>query len=212
MTLWFRKDGRGSGVLKGFLRSVLFEPFRNRGRPSPSRTTNPSRDAGPEFRDRDMSVDDMVRRTLGPRIADSLISSMVHGIYAADSRILSVRSTFPVLWDALQARGSLLLGLLRPSKSPKRHELARAEEEAWNALKDDLNVRRKTWSIYGIRGGVETLTKRLEEEIRNLGVEIQTGQSIERVEHTVDGCRVSSRALSNRDPPSADMYPSTPYS
>lgn len=187
VTLWFRRDGRGSGILKGFLRSVLSEPFRSKRSRETTRNTLSNNTVT------DTSVDDLVRRTLGPRIADSMISSMVHGIYAADSRVLSVRSTFPVLWDALQAKGSLVLGLLRPGKSAVREEIAKAENQAWEALGDDMNARRKTWSIYGIRGGVETLTHRLEEEVRRLGVDIRAGQSIEKMEPTSDGCRVSSR-------------------
>jgi protoporphyrinogen oxidase len=118
---------------------------------------------------------------------------MVHGIYAADSRVLSVRSTFPVLWDALQARGSLVLGLLRPARSVRREDAARAEKEAWESLGGDMDAQRKTWSIYGIRGGVETLTKKLEQEIHKLGVDVRVGQTIEKLEPTDDGCRVSHR-------------------
>jgi oxygen-dependent protoporphyrinogen oxidase len=192
LTLWLRRDGRGSGILKGFLRSILLEPFRRKKRldakvPSTSNLTVL------ETQINDTSVDNLVRRTLGPRIADSLISSMVHGIYAADSRVLSVRSTFPVLWDALQARGSLVLGLLRPACSVRREDAARAEKEAWESLGGDMDAQRKTWSIYGIRGGVETLTKKLEQEIHKLGVDVRVGQTIEKLEPTDDGCRVSHR-------------------
>jgi oxygen-dependent protoporphyrinogen oxidase len=192
LTLWLRRDGRGSGILKGFLRSILLEPFRRKKRLD-AKVPSTSKLAVLETQINDTSVDKLVRRTLGPRIADSLISSMVHGIYAADSRVLSVRSTFPVLWDALQARGSLVLGLLRPARSVRREDAARAEKEAWESLGGDMDAQRKTWSIYGIRGGVETLTKKLEEEIHKLGVDVRVGQTIEKLEPTDDGCRVSHR-------------------
>jgi oxygen-dependent protoporphyrinogen oxidase len=37
----------------------------------------------------DESIHDFVRRRLGPRIANELISAVVHGIYAGDTRKLS---------------------------------------------------------------------------------------------------------------------------
>jgi oxygen-dependent protoporphyrinogen oxidase len=53
-------------------------------------------------------------RRFGEPFARTFGSAMVHGIYAADSRILSVRAAFPTLWDAEEkGGGSIIRGLLR---------------------------------------------------------------------------------------------------
>ena len=41
----------------------------------------------------DESVHDFFSRRLGPRIADTFVSAIIHGIYAGDSRHLSVKSS-----------------------------------------------------------------------------------------------------------------------
>jgi len=61
---------------------------------------------------------------------------MVHGIYAADSRNLSVRSAFPFLWEAEKRRGSVVGALFRGLGKEREEERVKRvkEEEAWNAL------------------------------------------------------------------------------
>ena len=193
LTLAWNPSGRGKGMLARFLRSILLEPLsRKRAKRKSERVKSTEEGKGKANIYNDMSVDELVRSTLGPRIADALISSMVHGIYAADSRALSVRSTFPVLWNAVQSRGSLLLGMLLPQKGKTESELAiiQSEKQIWEAL-GDMNEQRKTWSVYGIKGGIETLTKTLVEEIREAGVDIRLGQKLARIDHTEEGCDVS---------------------
>lgn len=190
LTLALNPAGRGKGMLARFLRSVLLEPLRRKRAESES-----GQDVlvgnGKSARYNDTSVDQLVRSTLGPRIADALISSMVHGIYAADSRALSVRSTFPVLWNAVQARGSLLLGMLLPRKAKTASELAvvQSENQVWEAL-GDMNQQRKTWSVYGIKGGIETLTQTLVKEIRDAGVDLRLGQKLASIQPMQKGCEV----------------------
>lgn len=95
---------------------------------------------------------------------------MVHGIYATDSRQLSVRSTFPILWDAEKKYGSIVTGMLRGVRS--KAEIKRDEDE-FARLDGNLDDERKQWSLYGLKGGLGTLTNRLEEEIRSMGVNVR---------------------------------------
>jgi len=107
---------------------------------------------------------------------------MVHGIYAADSRNLSVRSAFPFLWEAEKRRGSVVGALFRGLGKEREEERVKRvkEEEAWNALGEYGERMRKGVSVWGLKGGLGTLTERLRvvlEEER--GVKFLMGESVE---------------------------------
>lgn len=162
-------------------RGIARDLFRSR---SPAPTT-PTTSSG----DRDTTIHQLVSSTLGPNVANSLISAMVHGIYAADSRKLSVRSTFPMLWDAMypsststaavKRTASLVWNLLSSSllgkkpveKTPLQERKAAEEAEAWAQL-GELDVERKKWSVYGLKGGLGVLTDRLQGEIAKMNVDV----------------------------------------
>ncbi|KAJ9117555.1 hypothetical protein QFC22_004405 [Naganishia vaughanmartiniae] len=154
---------------------------------------------------RDTTVHQLVSNTLGPTIANSLISSMVHGIYAADSRKLSVRSTFPILWDSMypsstsassiKRTGSLVWNLLSSSlfggkKAPQTTEQQRRgkeEADAWRKL-GQMDGERKKWSVYGLKGGLGVLTDRMREEVERSKVQVKT-------DCVVDDIKVDSQGL-----------------
>ncbi|EKM57571.1 uncharacterized protein PHACADRAFT_182091 [Phanerochaete carnosa HHB-10118-sp] len=73
--------------------------------------------------DGDESLHEFLSTRLGPELARVLGSALVHGIYAADSKLLSVRAAFPSLWGlAEDGRGSILRGVLSrilKSRSPE---------------------------------------------------------------------------------------------
>ncbi|NXB27659.1 PPOX oxidase, partial [Eulacestoma nigropectus] len=50
-------------------------------------------------------------RRFGSEVADVAVDSLCRGVFAGDSRALSVRSCFPALFQAERRRGSVLLGL-----------------------------------------------------------------------------------------------------
>ncbi|XP_041259940.1 protoporphyrinogen oxidase isoform X6 [Onychostruthus taczanowskii] len=68
----------------------------------------------------DESAHAFARRRFGPEVAELAVDSLCRGVFAGDSRALSVRSCFPALFQAERRRGSVLLGLALP------HALARA--------------------------------------------------------------------------------------
>ena len=105
-------------------------------------------------------MDSFLTRRFGETFARVFGSALVHGIYATDSRKLSVRAAFPSMWDAEErGRGSLVRGLLVPGRAPKaegeKYELGRTLE-----MMDGV-------SVYSFRDGMETLTKALEERLRS---------------------------------------------
>ncbi|KAJ9098221.1 hypothetical protein QFC21_004550 [Naganishia friedmannii] len=187
-------DAREEKRLRKLIRRGIFRDLlRTRSAcPAPPRTS--SSPAG-----RDTTVHALVAATLGPEIANSLISAMVHGIYAADSRGVSVRSTFPVLWDAMygtsggvtggvKRSGSLVWNLLVGSffpgkKAPQTTEqrrVAAEEAAAWREL-GELDEERKKWSVYGLKGGLGVLTDRMRAKVERSLVDVRTGCVVENI-------------------------------
>lgn len=125
------------------LSAVLREPFRPANRP---------RDI------KDEPLDAFMTRRFGEPFARTFGSALVHGIYAADSRKLSVRAAFPSLWTAEERGwGSVVRGILRPSARNLLQKRDYDLGEIPRLLRDA--------SVYSFRDGMQTLTNALE---RNL--------------------------------------------
>ncbi|KAG8009743.1 Protoporphyrinogen oxidase [Nibea albiflora] len=71
----------------------------------------------------DESIHSFASRRLGKELADIAVDSLCRGVFAGDSRKLSVRSCFPPLYNAEQHRGSLTLGMLLGSVLPSSCQL-----------------------------------------------------------------------------------------
>jgi len=69
--------------------------------------------------DADESVATFIRRKFSPQLLDRLVGPFVSGVYAGDPERLSVRSSFPQLYEAEKAAGSIVRGMIRRSKSNK---------------------------------------------------------------------------------------------
>lgn len=113
--------------------SVVREPFKRR-----------NRFPGAE----DESVDEFLSRRFGSEFARVFGSALVHGIYAADSRKLSLRAAFPSLWNAEdRGRGSIVTGLLRapPSEDDLSYDLG------------ELQDKMRDVSVYSFKDGIGTL-------------------------------------------------------
>jgi len=72
-----------------------------------------------EAPDSDESVASFIRRKFSPTLLDRLVGPFVSGIYAGDPEKLSLRAAFPILYEAEQASGSVLRGLLKVMKARK---------------------------------------------------------------------------------------------
>jgi oxygen-dependent protoporphyrinogen oxidase len=84
------------------LPAVLRETFKPSNRPTGAR---------------DESVDSFLSRRFGETFAQIFGSALVHGTYGTDSRNLSVRAVFPILWEAEERGwGSVVRGFLLPGK------------------------------------------------------------------------------------------------
>ena len=89
-------------TVRGRLR-VLCEPF------------------GPSPRgDSDESVFDFAARRIGGEAARVLVSAMVTGIYAGDAKQLSLRATFPKMWQMEHDHGTLTRAMFRKRREARR--------------------------------------------------------------------------------------------
>lgn len=101
----------------------------------------------------DESVDSFLSRRFGSEFARTFGSALVHGIYAADSRTLSVRAAFPTIWEAhLRGGGSVSRSMFnRPRKI--HHQSSKFNYEL-GGIQDFM---RKT-SVFSFKGGVSDLS------------------------------------------------------
>ncbi|BGP16158.1 oxygen-dependent protoporphyrinogen oxidase [Rhodosporidiobolus nylandii] len=131
-----------------------------------------------------------------------MASAMIHGIYAGDTRRLSIRAVFPQLWEAEREWGSVVLaglfGGLARRKGWKKKSAWRLQKEKEDAEMEQVKSRLRDSgaegqelvksmegaSVWGIRGGLQGLTETLEERLRKEGVEFWMGEqgSVEQVE------------------------------
>ncbi|KIK68777.1 hypothetical protein GYMLUDRAFT_36266 [Collybiopsis luxurians FD-317 M1] len=146
------------------LPNVLREPMRRRNRPKGIT---------------DESMDSFMTRRFGPTFAKVFGSALVHGIYAADSRQLSVRAAFPSLW-AMEDRGwgSVVRGALMPSSDPSQKDYD---------VGDIIGMMHGI-SVYSFSDGMGTLTSGLASYLKNQpNVSILCNNSVSSVSVTTEG-------------------------
>ncbi|CAE6470478.1 hypothetical protein ACGC1H_007320 [Rhizoctonia solani] len=147
------------------LPSALAEPFKPPNRP---KTLT------------DESFDQFISRRFGSEFARRFGSSLIHGIYAADSRKLSIRATFGQIWEAEDwGAGSVVKGILRGTP-PQSHFGAHYD---LGRLKETM----KGVSVYTFRGGMEKIVQSLENSLRNdPRIEIHAGNCIRAIRPSED--------------------------
>ncbi|XP_074836928.1 protoporphyrinogen oxidase isoform X2 [Carettochelys insculpta] len=127
--------------------------------------------AAPRGTQPDETIHSFVSRRFGKELADIAIDSLCRGVFAGDCRALSVRSCFPVLFEAEQRWRSVILGMaLAGGKGPALDSALsrRAQEERWSQ-----------WSL---RGGLEMLPEALQDFLSRRGVEIHCHAHLRRLE------------------------------
>ncbi|KAK0480612.1 hypothetical protein IW261DRAFT_1550920 [Armillaria novae-zelandiae] len=118
----------------------------------------------------DESFDSFMARRFGKDFARMFGSALVHGIYAADSRKLSVRAAFPLLWEAEERGwGSATLGLLRSMQ----------EEDVVHYDMGHIPSTMNNVSVFSFRNGMSTLTDALKNYLtQQPNVQILSGTSV----------------------------------
>lgn len=126
---------------------LLKEPFR------PSQFARPKSESAVEVirqREReyllDESVESFIKRRFGDafggRLINNVLSAVLHGIYAASTKDLSVRSTLAMLWKTESRHGSLLRAMLPPRFNKRFRAPTQAEEAAQKAEHEEVEKAR----------------------------------------------------------------------
>uniref|UniRef100_A0A3Q3EFG3 Protoporphyrinogen oxidase n=1 Tax=Labrus bergylta TaxID=56723 RepID=A0A3Q3EFG3_9LABR len=122
----------------------------------------------------DETIHSFVSRRLGGELADIAIDSLCRGVFAGDCRKLSVRSCFPVLYNAEQRRGSIILGMLLGSGI---HFCGRSVTESW-----------AQWSlIRGLQSLPESLTEFLQRSGR---VQLHSEAAVTKIRPSETGWKI----------------------
>uniref|UniRef100_A0AAV2MFM6 Protoporphyrinogen oxidase n=1 Tax=Knipowitschia caucasica TaxID=637954 RepID=A0AAV2MFM6_KNICA len=134
--------------------------------------------------DQDETLHSFVSRRFSSELADIAVSSLCRGVFAGDSRKLSVRACFPDLHRAESQRGSVVLGMLlgtvgRPDVAPG--PLA-------------LRAQRERWAQWSLRSGLESLPEALKLQLQSRGVELHTGAQVRGLQRTDSGWTVQTES------------------
>jgi oxygen-dependent protoporphyrinogen oxidase len=185
------------------LRSVLSEPF--------ARANTPADDS-------DESVDAFFTRRFGATFARTLGSALVHGIYAADSRELSVSAAFPMLRvSERRGNGSVIWGELGPAAWFGRAAGTVGEQdEQWETgarVDPGWDARVAAAAVLSFRGGMETLVRALVDALRGFqNVTLRSGTAVRTIiERASDGAstfevRTRVSLPSSRNPNAKHMH------
>lgn len=121
----------------------------------------------------DMSVDSFLSLHFGPQFARILGSALIHGIYATDSRLVSMRAAFPSLFQMAGEQGtdSIIVGTLKSVLGFANRDDSQTIRSPYEC--GNLEERMRDASVYSFRDGLATLTNALESHIaraRNVSI------------------------------------------
>ncbi|XP_017201224.2 protoporphyrinogen oxidase isoform X2 [Oryctolagus cuniculus] len=101
------------------------------------------------------------------QVASLAMDSLCRGVFAGNSRELSIRSCFPSLFQAEQTHRSILLGLLLGAGQSPPPDSALIRQ-----------ARAERWSQWSLRGGLEMLPQALDTHLTSRGVQVLRGQPV----------------------------------
>ncbi|NXN91467.1 PPOX oxidase, partial [Rhinopomastus cyanomelas] len=124
----------------------------------------------------DETVHSFAQRRFGCEVADVAIDSLCRGVFAGDCRALSIRSCFPLLFEAERRWRSVILGLALGTRK-ERGAQSRLSQRA----------RTERWSQWSLRGGMESLAEALAAFVHLRGVELRCHLPLRRLKRHPDG-------------------------
>ncbi|XP_070691616.1 protoporphyrinogen oxidase isoform X2 [Pempheris klunzingeri] len=129
----------------------------------------------------DESIHSFVSRRLGKELADIAVDSLCRGVFAGDCRKLSVRSCFPLLFNAEQRRGSLTLGLLLGSGPTA---VVPPGPLAQRSIKE-------SWAQWSLSRGVESIPESITEHLQQSGrVQLHTEAAVKHISPSASGWKI----------------------
>ncbi|EIN08516.1 FAD/NAD(P)-binding domain-containing protein [Punctularia strigosozonata HHB-11173 SS5] len=138
-----------------------------------------------EEEEEDESVDAFLARHFGPGFARTFGSALVHGIYAADARALSVRAAFPALAALSDSgRGSVLRGALRLSLARGHGNAPGKGKEMEVEMEGAAHDAVRGASVFSFRDGMQTLPDALADALRKTpNVRLLARTAVGRIAH-----------------------------
>ena len=157
------------------------------------------------------SVADFARRRLGAEALDVLVAPFVSGLWAGDPERLSLAHAFPRLAALEREHGSLLRGMLRSGRpaergrepsvkppAPEPVERSRGPDGPNGSPGAGRRQKRARRGLFSLRGGLESLPRRLAEAIRDSaatpGAGVHTGAPCRRLAPEGDRLRIETAA------------------
>jgi oxygen-dependent protoporphyrinogen oxidase len=147
----------------------------------------------------DESVASFISRRIDKRVADNLISPVLHGIYAGDIEQLSAKTLFSMLWQLEGKYDSILRGWPKVNLDSSRSEyLTLWHPDVWEeylAMKQHININENLLqklspeevSTFTFKEGLQLLPRKLEEALRASGVQIKTSSPVKSFTKATDG-------------------------
>jgi oxygen-dependent protoporphyrinogen oxidase len=92
--------------------------------------------------EQDESIAGFVRRKFSAELLDRLVGPFVSGVYAGDPEKLSLRSSFPMLYEAEKTKGSVIRGLMtKPRMGPRQRPTLLSFRDGTETLARALSTR-----------------------------------------------------------------------
>lgn len=141
--------------------------------------------------DGDVSVGEFIDARLGPAVTDKLVEPLLAGVYAGNSRKLSLQMAVPALFQAATDGTSLL-------------EAARSAAALASAAGEDAaGGQRPVFAT--VAGGLGSVPAVMASRLADLGVDIRTGTMVRRLERTGDRADPQHQPLVLSSGPTTDV-------
>uniref|UniRef100_A0A3Q4I6D8 Protoporphyrinogen oxidase n=1 Tax=Neolamprologus brichardi TaxID=32507 RepID=A0A3Q4I6D8_NEOBR len=115
------------------------------------------------------------------QLADIAVDSLCRGVFAGDCRKLSVRSCFPVLYNAEQHRGSIVLGML----------LGSGEAQVISRGPLAKRSKKESWAQWSLKRGMQSFPEAIAENLQQSGrVQLHKEAVVKQIDPSASGCLV----------------------
>ncbi|CAG8589214.1 6364_t:CDS:2 [Scutellospora calospora] len=130
----------------------------------------------------DESIHSFIARRFNLTLADTMMSALVHGIYAGDIKNLSIKSTFKQIFDMEQNYGSVIKGMINSKKLSALSQ----KDQSWLDLlcleNKDLFSFMSTTSLYSFANGIEQLVHAIVSDLETReNVTIKTSHRVKKL-------------------------------
>lgn len=152
----------------------------------------------------DLSTDQFFTKRFGKQVATRLVATALNGIYAADTKVLSARSSLPYLFKLQSEYGSVFYGLIFGKRKKKKVRAKMVQFEG--------GIESLPRAFFDSLSNEVRLNSRVIEVIPGRGVALESGEFVE-AENIVIACEASSAGtmVHSYNSKLSDQFRSIPY-